>query len=117
MIVKRQKIYSRRATKLANKAIRTAHGYIKPSSKSGEDFLQALEKSISGRSPEALMNRINLKENNLISKGDIKILKKRGSSKEFLRALQRNHDHNLGGTWMDKNYIERKLIMKRRNNI
>lgn len=115
MIILRQRMYSKAATRVANKAIRTANGYIKkPSSKSGEDFLQALEKSISGRSPEALMNRINLKENNLISKGDIKILKKRGNSEEFLRTLQRNHDHNLGGTWMDKNYVERKLIMKKR---
>ena len=131
MIIKRQKEFSKRITKLVNNAIREKHGYVRPGQEAkkslkkvlaedkgtGKEFKKLIDegrRSASGTSVEALMERINRKSGKLVPKSTVRRAKRNPSNSEkFKKEIQYMHDHNLDIEGTAK--YSRKSITRLRN--
>ena len=113
MIIKRQREFSKKITKLVNNAIREGRGYVCPgqaerisfrrvlakdkgTGKEFEKLIDAGTRSASGTSVEALMERINRKSGRLVPKSTVRKAKRNPlNSEKFKKDIQYMHDHNL----------------------
>ena len=131
MIIKRQNSFSKKATKLANRAIRKANNYVRPGIVEKQEIKQRMKtggwttwdnyfdnyaKEAKGTSGSALMERINRKADKIPSKANIRNARKRGDSKSFVDNLRRLRDHDKGGGLSSSTTMQRHAIMSYRFN-